>query len=157
MEEQFAHLQNLESNFNDEEDEANQSKQYKMSFIQSIRESATYQDHRHDEMIIPEEKLAQFEQLFLDHKEEVDGENYLDMTKEFDLDVYNITQDELLEYLGQAEDEGGNFISQTEYYNVMQMFVDRLPDTTQPNELTLSKDMIFDSKLSVQSTNKIVK
>lgn len=78
-----------------------------------------YQDHRQDDMILPEEKLARFEQLFLDHKEEVDGEFYLDMTKEIDLDVYNITQDELLEYLGQAQDEGGNFISQTEYYNVM--------------------------------------
>ena len=100
MEEQFAHLQNLESNFNDGEDEANKSKQYKMSFIQSIRESTMYQDHRQDDLIITEENLAQFEQLILDHKEEVDGENYLDMTKEFDLDVYNITQDELLEYLG---------------------------------------------------------
>ena len=37
------------------------------------------------------------------------------------------------------------------------MFVDRIPDTQDSNEPDLSKDMIFDSKLSVQSTNKIIK
>lgn len=71
------------------------------------------------------------------------------MSKSLDLGDYNITQDELLNFLALAEDEdNGNYISQAEFFNVIQQFADKLPkDVLLPKKL--SKNSIYNSHLSV--------
>jgi hypothetical protein len=53
-------------------------------------------------------------------KETIEGKEYIDMSKSIDLGDYNISQDELLNFLALAEDEdNSNYISQVEFFNVI--------------------------------------
>ena len=47
-------------------------------------------------------------------------------TKEIDHDDYDITQDEIQIFLGYAELNENNMISQTEYLRVVQLFQDKI-------------------------------
>ena len=86
-----------------------------MSLIQSIRESDF-----EESFVITAAQLEQFEKLFNNTKETIDGKDFFNMAKQLDLEDYNISQDELLNFLALADDEvNGNFISQAEYFNVI--------------------------------------
>jgi hypothetical protein len=66
------------------------------------------------------EQLASFERLFNDTKETIEGKDYFNMSKELDLGDYDLSQDELLNFLALADDEdNGNYISQGEYFNLI--------------------------------------
>ena len=149
----FAHfesLNNIDNKFSSNNESSDQMAEpgYRMSLIQSIRESDF-----EESFVITAAQLEQFEKLFNNTKETIEGKDFFNMAKALDLEDYNITQDELLNFLTLADDEvNGNYISQAEYFNVIQRFADKLPKfNIQPKKM--SKDSIYNSHLSVQSAS----
>ena len=149
----FAHfesLNNIDNKFSSNNESSDQMAEpgYRMSLIQSIRESDF-----EESFVITAAQLEQFEKLFNNTKETIEGKDFFNMAKALDLEDYNITQDELLNFLALADDEvNGNYISQAEYFNVIQRFADKLPKfNIQPKKM--SKDSIYNSHLSVQSAS----
>ena len=101
----FAHfesLNNIDNKFSSNNESSDQMAEpgYRMSLIQSIRESDF-----EESFVITAAQLEQFEKLFNNTKETIEGKDFFNMAKALDLEDYNITQDELLNFLALADDE----------------------------------------------------